>query len=62
MRLIDSKGGKRWRCIRSIEATKQDRAARDEFGRNVTAQNTAEARRRAQAMLNPEMSNRVNPR
>ena len=28
MRLIETEAGKRWRCIRSIEATRQGQAAR----------------------------------
>lgn len=43
MRQIFTKGSKRWRCIKSIEAAKNDRAVRDAFGRQVTAINKAEA-------------------
>ena len=32
MRLIDTKAGKRWRCIRSIEATKKGRLESDGVG------------------------------
>ena len=39
MRQIKTTLGKRWRCIRSIEATKQDRAGREAFGRTVTEMN-----------------------
>lgn len=43
MRQIETKGGKRWRCIKSIEATKQGRKEREAFGRQTTAINKAEA-------------------
>jgi len=52
MRQIETKGGKRWRCIKSIEATKKAQAERDAFGQQVTANNKIEARSKAQAMLN----------
>lgn len=46
MRQIETKGGKRWRCIKSITATKQGRAEREAFGRQTTAINKAEAQNR----------------
>jgi len=52
MRLIETKAGKRWRCIRSIEATKQGQAAREAYGRQVSEMNKAESRNRAQRMNN----------
>lgn len=52
MRLIDTKAGKRWRCIRSIEATKKGRAEREAYGKQVTAMNKAEAQRKARLVLN----------
>ena len=52
MRLIDTKAGKRWRCIRSIEATKKGRLEREAYGRQVTAMNKAEAQRKARLVLN----------
>jgi len=39
MRQIHSKAGKRWRCIKSIQATKQGIAARDAFGKQMSAMN-----------------------
>ncbi len=54
MRQIHSKGGKRWRCIKSIEATKQGIAARDAFGRQVTAMNSTKQSERVKAALNQE--------
>jgi hypothetical protein len=42
MRQIDTKGGKRWRCIKSIEATKKGRAEREAFGRRMTEANKEE--------------------
>ena len=44
MRQIETKGGKRWRCIKSIEATKRGTAERDAFGKQVTANNKSELR------------------
>ena len=52
MRLIETKTGKRWRCIKSIEATKRGREAREAFGREVTAINKAEAQNKAKLSLN----------
>ena len=43
MRLLVTKTGKRWRCLKSIEATKAGTAQRDAFGRVVTEINKAEA-------------------
>ncbi|MFY9327417.1 MAG: hypothetical protein WAO76_05280 [Georgfuchsia sp.] len=43
MRLLVTKTGKRWRCIKSIEAAKAGKAQRDAFGRDVTEINKAEA-------------------
>jgi hypothetical protein len=53
MRLITAKNGKRWRCIKSIEATKVDIAQRDAFGRRVTEMHKAEAQAKMK-FLNPE--------
>lgn len=50
MRQIETKAGKRWRCIRSIEATRQGREAREAYGREVTAINRAESKSRAQRL------------
>ena len=50
MRLMVTKTGKRWRCIRSIEATRQGREAREAYGRQVTAINRAESKSRAQRL------------
>lgn len=52
MRQISTKGGKRWRCIKSIEATKRGTAERDAFGRAVSAINKAEAQSKARLVLN----------
>ena len=54
MRQIDTKAGKRWRCIKSIEATKRGRAAREAFGRQTTDINKAEAQSKAKLLLNIE--------
>lgn len=43
MRQIATKAGRKWRCLKSIEATKTGIAQRDAFGRSVTQINKAEA-------------------
>lgn len=43
MRQIETKNGKRWRCIKSIQATKAGVAQRDAFGKRMTDMNKAEA-------------------
>lgn len=55
MRQIASKTGKKWRCIKSIEATKQGIAERDAFGKQVTAINSSKQREMLKAALNPEL-------
>ena len=52
MRQIETKAGKRWRCIKSIQATRQGRDAREAFGRSVTEINKAEARSRLRMVQN----------
>lgn len=52
MRQIATKTGKRWRCIKSIEATRVNRETRDAFGRKVTEINRAESQSRAKINLN----------
>jgi len=53
MRQIATKGGgKRWRCIKSIQATKKAIAERDAFGKQVTAINKAESQSKARLTLN----------
>jgi hypothetical protein len=39
MRQITTKGGTRWRCIKSIQAIKKTAAERDAYGKQVSAQN-----------------------
>lgn len=39
MRLFVTKTGRRWRCVKSIDAMKNSVAERDAFGRMVTAIN-----------------------
>ena len=46
MRQLETKSGKKWRCIKSIEATKITSAQRDAFGKTVTAINTSENKAR----------------
>lgn len=39
MRLISTKNGKRWRCTKTIQASKMTTAERDRFGALVSAKN-----------------------
>ena len=57
MRQIVTKGGKKWRCIKSIQATKKNVAHRDAFGKTVTEVNSSAARARIKAMQ--EMTKRT---
>jgi hypothetical protein len=43
MRQVDCKIGKRWRCIKSIEATKRGQDARVAFGQRTSAINKADS-------------------
>lgn len=52
MRQIFTKTGKRWRCIKSIDATKVNRETRDAFGKRVTADNKAQSQSKARITLN----------
>jgi hypothetical protein len=52
MRQIETKAGKRWRCLKSIHATKRSTAERDGFGKRVSAENKAEAQSKARLVLN----------
>jgi len=54
MRLVETKTGKRWRCVKSIEATKRGKEAREAFGRQTSEINRAEAQSRAKLILNLE--------
>jgi hypothetical protein len=54
MRQILTKSGKRWRCIKSIELTKQGGAKREAFGRQTTATNKADTQAKMRRMPNPE--------
>jgi len=54
MRQIVNNNGRRWRCIKSIEATKAGIAKRDAFGRQMTAFNKADAKAIRSRMPNPE--------
>jgi hypothetical protein len=54
MRQLPTKGGKRWRCIRSIEASRKGQAEREAFGRETTANNKADRQAQKNRMANPE--------
>jgi hypothetical protein len=43
MRQVMTKKGMRWRCIKSIQASRQFREKRQEFGAQTTAKNKANA-------------------
>ena len=42
MRLVEVKGFKRWRCIKSIKASKKSLDQRDAYGWQTTAANRAD--------------------
>jgi len=54
MREILTKAGKRWRCIKSIEAAKAGIGKRDEFGRQISAIRSAETKAKRSRMPNPK--------
>lgn len=54
MRQIETKGGKRWRCIKSIDATRKGPAERAAFGRQTTAINKADTEAVKRRMAMPE--------
>lgn len=47
MRMFPTRLGKRWRCLQSIEASRQDVASREAFGRLQSEINREVARRQA---------------
>lgn len=55
MRLIVTKTGKRWRCLKSIQATKAGIAQRDAFGRVVTEINKAEAQAKVRILKETQL-------
>ncbi|MCX7898236.1 MAG: hypothetical protein N2441_10235 [Rhodocyclaceae bacterium] len=58
MKLIVTKTGSRWRCIKSILAVKRSREERDAYGRMVSEQNRAEASGRARMLNKIQQQNR----
>lgn len=50
MRLIQTRAGRRWRCRKSILATRRSVAERDAYGRQVTADNSALQSMRSQVV------------
>lgn len=54
MRQIETKGGKKWRCIQSIAATRKNSSQRDAFGKTVTAINKSENQARIKSRLDAE--------
>lgn len=55
MRQIVSKTGRRWRCLRSIDAARKGIEARTAFGRQTSATNSAKARSYALRFCNAEI-------
>jgi len=55
MRQIATRTGKRWRCIKSIEASRSNHAAREAFGREKTANNQSYRETILRRMANPEL-------
>ena len=55
MRQIATKGGPRWRCVKSIEATRKGVAERDAFGKQVTEINSSAQREKSKTFLKPEL-------
>lgn len=53
MRRTHTKSGSRWRCIKSVLATRRSVAERDAFGKKVSAINSAE--RQAKALATRQM-------
>lgn len=49
MRHVHTRTGSRWRCIKSIQASKRSVAERDAFGRKVTAINSDKQSARVKA-------------
>lgn len=54
MRQIETKSGKKWRCIKSIAATKITSAQRDAFGKTVSAIKTSGNQARIKSRVNAE--------
>jgi len=53
MRQILTKAGKRWRCLKSIEAAKAEITKRDAFGRQISAIHSAEGKAQRSMAPNP---------
>ena len=54
MRKVTTKGNIRWRCIASIQAAKKDVAAREAFGKSISAINSADAKARMTTRIQAE--------
>ena len=53
MREILTRTGKRWRCIKSIEASRQGRAKRKDFGSVTTADYKADTQHKIRRLPKP---------
>lgn len=49
--LFETKVGKRWRCLRSIDAAQRSRELRDAAGQRQSAENRAQASQKARNSL-----------
>jgi hypothetical protein len=50
MRMIQTRAGRRWRCLRSIAAAKKPSPERDAFGTSQTEKNQTLARQMAEKL------------
>lgn len=56
MRRVPTKGGSKWRCIKSLKASRKPSAERDAFGKKISAENSA-ARSLKQRIINETQNN-----
>lgn len=54
MRLVVSRTGKRWRCLRSIKLAMASLEEREEFGHRMTVCNMEDAKEKTRRSSNPE--------
>ena len=61
MKKIVSRGRTRWRCIRSIEASRRPVSERDAFGRQQSERNLAESQARQGPRRRPAIGRNPSP-
>ena len=59
MRLIETRNGRRWRCLRSVRAASLPIEARDAFGEYQRQYNLSEARRKLDELNGPHRWTRL---